>query len=772
MEEGGGPEAAGPQSGAARPGPDGPHGEGEERPDAGRGSTHEPATSGAGVGGCFVSAAKCSGPLPGSWWEGPALDPPQCSPLDFSVEPEVSDGEQDLMESLSHDGGGPQDGQTTGSGGATPPNLELPLPPQPTTPKAAAAAQVQCTAGGKRPQESNFDHCPTPQSFVRCGPHHRAELSVLNTADIEELKEIWWRYRDDLTEPWYDKKPQFSDRDFDTFREKAQKVVDAMVEEYRQPMVLDQATISNTNHRGHPPHADNVQFDSVWWKGKRIHSEDEVIAAQEGAYVLWRPEKTSYRSYSCSVSLSDPNGYEGGEVQFFEKWGDKDPVASYKCAEGHGVAFCGCQRNIHAVTGVKHGFRLVFLIWTRPPNVCVPESQRHVCYFRPGTGLGVWLTTADILRMGRKRNRNGTQAWMPKDDDDGTCQCLKCIEERQKLSWKECCALLENKTLTLTAEPTPTTSAGTSPRNMDLRNEAPSGESQGSAMLVPPGASPRSPQRHCPQPQGDVRCTVHERMPLQNVLNKADMRELRWIWQTHQDNLSCPWYDKKPTFSDQEFLTYRRISQKVVDAMIEQYGEPLVLDQATISNTNHLGHPPHADNVQFDSVWWGGRQIKQRDELAASRGGAEVLWRAAKTSYRNYSATVALTDPSQYGGGELEFYSRWGQRDPDEKHRMRPGCGVAFCGCQKNIHAVTGVKWGFRLVLLIWTRPPDAPVPEDQKHVCYFRPGTGLSVWLTTADLQAYPKKKQRRQSWIPIANTKDASEGDGEQVVEEESPE
>merc|ERR1711971_253381 len=199
--------------------------------------------------------------------------------------------------------------------------------------------------------------------------------------------------------------------------------------------------------------------------------------------------------------------------------------------------------------------------------------------------------------------------------------------------------------------------------------------------------------------------------------------------------------------------------------MIELYQEPLLLDQATISNTNHLGHPPHADNVQFDSVWWGGRQIKEKDELEASRGGAEVLWRDAKTSYRNYSATVALTDPSQYGGGELEFYDRWGEREPTEKHRFRPGSGMAFCGCQRNVHAVTGVKWGFRLVLLIWTRPPDVSVPEDQQHVCYFRPGTGLSVWLTTADLQDYPKRRQRRQSWVPIVNTKDEAEGDSEEV-------
>ena len=44
-------------------------------------------------------------------------------------------------------------------------------------------------------------------------------------------------------------------QDFETFYAMAQKVVDAMVDEYHVPMILDQATISNTNKHGHPPHA-------------------------------------------------------------------------------------------------------------------------------------------------------------------------------------------------------------------------------------------------------------------------------------------------------------------------------------------------------------------------------------------------------------------------------------------------------------------------------------------------------------------------------------
>jgi len=620
---------------------------------------------------------------------------------------------------------------------------------------------IPCTAGGKRPQESDFNHCSTPQAFIRCGPHHRVELNVLNKDDVEALHDIWWRYRDDLTWPSYEKKPEFTDEDYNTFLDIAQKVVNKMVEEYQQPMVLDQATISNTNHIGHPPHADNIQFDSVWWKGKKIRSEDEVIAAQEGAYVLWRPEKTSYRSYSCSISLSDPSDFEGGEVQFFAKFGDKDPIASYKCGEGQGVAFCGCQRNIHAVTGVRSGFRLVLLVWTRPPNVRVPESQTQTCYFRPGTGKGVWLTTADMLKQqARKRGREPLQAWVPKDDDDDDCECEKCVMERKKLAWKDRFTVArrgkDGERSKASSSPTPTTSAGNSPRTgseplASLHAEQPAyGELQQSRDSsqcegdVPISALSEH-SLHCPHRQGIIRCRTHERRELDNVLTAQEIRDLHLLWKCHRDDLTNPWYDKKPEFENSQFYTFKRCAQKVVDAMAEFYGEPLVLDQATVSCTNHLGHPPHADNVQFDSVWWRGHKVRTKDELVAVRGGAEALFRDVKTNYRNYGASVALTNPWQYGGGDLEFYDEWGQVEPCQKYRPSQGSGVACCGCQKSIHAVTGVKWGFRLVLLVWTRSPDVYVPTDQKHVCFFRPGTGQSVWLTSADLERYPVGKAQR---------------------------
>ncbi|CAE7563093.1 unnamed protein product [Symbiodinium natans] len=593
------------------------------------------------------------------------------------------------------------------------------------------ALRIPCTAGGKIPGETNLTHCPYRQSFVRCGPHHRAELCVLDDDDIRRLHSIWEKYKDDLTWPVHDEKPKFSPEDFDTFYGIAQQVVDAMVEEYKVPMILDQATISNTNHIGHQPHCDNVRFDSVWWKGQRIRGDDELAAARGGAYVLWRSEKTSHRSYSCSVALSDPNGYEGGEIQFFDTWGARDPVATYKCAKGCGIAFCGCQRNIHAVTGVKNGFRLVLLVWTRPPGVPVPDSQAHVCYFRPGTGRGCWLHSLDVHR-GLARRAGRQEAWLPQEADDG-CLCDDCAEERAKVSWSDC---LGASAETSAAKATPSTSAGTSPRTPETPDS-----SGTEASSVDSGTDL---SRHCPYQQPHRWCHPHGRRELPEVLNEDDMRILYQIWQKHQDDLTRPWYRKKPTYSEQEFEDFSRIAQKVVDAMAVQFGQPLVLDQASVNSTNQKGHPPHADNVQFDSVWWQGQQLKQRDEVEAVRGGAPVLWKASKTAYRNYSASIALTGPEDYGGGSLEFFDTWGAPTPAASMRSKAGSGVAFCGCQHSIHAVTGVRWGFRLVLVVWTRHPNAHIPEDQMHVCYFRPGSGLSIWLTAADLRSYPKRRRK----------------------------
>eukprot|EP00434_Breviolum_minutum_P016521 symbB.v1.2.014562.t1/scaffold1068.1/size140200/3 len=443
-------------------------------------------------------------------------------------------------------------------------------------------SQIPCTAGGKTPIESDFTQCPHLQTFVRCGPHHRAKLCVLSPEDIQKLHDIWSRYRDDLTCPQYDEKPSFSEEDFETFYAMAQKVVDAMVDEYHVPMILDQATISNTNNHGHPPHADNLRFDSVWRNGQRVWG-DELAAARSGAYVLWREEKTSYRSYSCSVSLSDPNGYEGGEVQFFDRWG----------------------------------------------------ARRPVCYFRPGTGNSCWLHTAEI-RHGLARRGRHQKLWEP-DEDFATCNCTACRGERRKILWKDCLQRMQE------SKSTPSTSAATSPRTPGSPLEI--GHISLETQLIQPA----------------TQCGPHGRHDLPTILTKDEIRTLHSIWWRHRDDLGHPWYKKKPIFSEQDFKDFKAISQKVVEVMSLKFNRPLLLDQAAVNCTNKIGHPPHADNVQFDSVWWKGRQIQQRDEVEAAQAGADVLWKSSKTtSYRNYSASIALTEPNEYGGGELQFFDTWG----------------------------------------------------------------------------------------------------------------
>ncbi|CAJ1396249.1 unnamed protein product [Effrenium voratum] len=568
--------------------------------------------------------------------------------------------------------------------------------------------QIPCTANGRIPIPSDFEQCPHLQSFVRCGPHHRAELEVLSQEDVGELKAIWRRYRDDLTAPRFQKKPKFSDKEFDTLYRHANKVVSAMVAEYKVPMVLDQATISNTNHIGHPPHADNVQFDSVWWQGERVPKEDEVQAAREGAYVLWRNEKTSYRSYSCSVSLCDPAGYEGGLVQFFRGFGIKEPVANYKCQEGHGIAFCGCHRNIHAVTGVTSGFRLVFLIWTRPPHVRVPENQMHTCYFRPGTGHGVWLTTADIQRHLAKRNGRGELRWAPVGEDD-TCRCAKCTAERKKARWQDCGA--------------PETRIG--------------------------NATEEKAKEHCPLPPPLALCATHGRWSLGPVISKADIRTLKQIWLRHHDDLNKPAYTEKPELSQAELAKFKHVAFKVLRAMARSLNEELELDQAMVSQTSHQGDPPHADNVQFDSVWWQGRRIRERDEVRAAQHGAAVHY-ALGTENRNYCAMVLLSEPWDYKGGDLEFFGGWGDKDSELSIRPAAGHAWGYCGCHRGIHAVRGVRSGERLALLVWTRPQGTVVAEEQASLCYFRPSSGQSVWLTSADLEHARRCMMQNFRWDP----------------------
>ena len=63
-----------------------------------------------------------------------------------------------------------------------------------------------------------------------------------------------------------------------------------------------------------------------------------------------------------------------------------------------------------------------------------------------------------------------------------------------------------------------------------------------------------------------------------------------------------------------------------------------------------------------------------------------------------------LVDPEGFEGGAVKFFSTLGQKDPDVTLKAKKGCGVTFCGCDRNIHAVDGVTSGllfFKIILIL-----------------------------------------------------------------------
>lgn len=124
-----------------------------------------------------------------------------------------------------------------------------------------------------------------------------------------------------------------------------------------------------------------------------------------------------------------------------------------------------------------------------------------------------------------------------------------------------------------------------------------------------------------------------------------------------------------------------------------------------------------------------------RDHEFANKLGAETWWKPNSTAHRNFACTVNLMPLGDYTGGEVRFYNTLGQREPSARYRAEQGCGVAFCGCDRNIHEVTPVTEGFRLTLLVWTRPAGVKCPQRSATTHYHRPGTGEAVWLTLEDI-------------------------------------
>jgi len=240
------------------------------------------------------------------------------------------------------------------------------------------------------------------------------------------------------------------------------------------------------------------------------------------------------------------------------------------------------------------------------------------------------------------------------------------------------------------------------------------------------------------QPGEKLYCTEpHAPQELHDVLDLEQRLKLKEIWDAYHDDLDRPKLDAKPILKIEHLKAYHHIVMTAVQEMANIRGEPLCLDQATISATTEVGHKRHADNLVF-GVWRYKERVvgpieKEIDQ--ARRDGAEVWWKPNTTSHRNYAMTINLVDPEGFQGGEVCFYRTLGAYEPYASYKAKAGSGVCFCGCHHCIHAVTGVTEGFRLCLLIWTRAIGIETPIKSKKTHYHRPGTGNAVWLTLADL-------------------------------------
>eukprot|EP01062_Namystynia_karyoxenos_P059735 TRINITY_DN5115_c0_g1_i1.p1 TRINITY_DN5115_c0_g1~~TRINITY_DN5115_c0_g1_i1.p1 ORF type:complete len:520 (+),score=105.62 TRINITY_DN5115_c0_g1_i1:71-1561(+) len=276
------------------------------------------------------------------------------------------------------------------------------------------------------------------------GPHGPVNLvQVLSAEDIAGLHDVWERYHHDMYredgETLPDaSRPRLREHDARVVYRAADQVCAEMERHHRAhcggSLVLDHVTISATNDVGHRRHADNEIFTihrvprgtpCTGCQGRPLRDcrkcllpycrgcgpkhdcEGEIQppdAVAQGATVTWSPGKTRYRNYACSVALSDPGSYEGGDIAFWDHMGSPEPRLECRSALGDGVMFCGCRKSLHSVRGVTSGFRLQLLLWTRPADVRA-QGTVHALH-RPGTGPAVWLTSPELESLAHGTYQN------------------------------------------------------------------------------------------------------------------------------------------------------------------------------------------------------------------------------------------------------------------------------------------------------------------------------------------------------------------------------
>jgi len=159
---------------------------------------------------------------------------------------------------------------------------------------------------------------------------------------------------------------------------------------------------------------------------------------------------------------------------------------------------------------------------------------------------------------------------------------------------------------------------------------------------------------------------------------------------------------------DEDRATLRKICGRILRAVANYEGEAHFLDLAIISNTAPSGHKPHIDN----------------EKLVRNADGT-CCWVPGFSGHRTWSASVMLSEPSEYGGGELVFYDAR-SRKPRVQLKQRQGAGFIFRGDRWHAHGVNPITWGTRLVLVVFLRGD----PRPQVPRLYTRAGLGRAVYL------------------------------------------
>eukprot|EP00927_Polykrikos_kofoidii_P074603 TRINITY_DN70618_c0_g1_i1.p1 TRINITY_DN70618_c0_g1~~TRINITY_DN70618_c0_g1_i1.p1 ORF type:complete len:381 (-),score=45.15 TRINITY_DN70618_c0_g1_i1:25-1080(-) len=139
-----------------------------------------------------------------------------------------------------------------------------------------------------------------------------------------------------------------------------------------RPHFLDLAILSRTARCGHRPHVDNER--PVWLPDGTCR---------------WVAGNSGHRTWSISVTLSEPWEYEDGELVFYNPPPSKRAArVAFKERAGAAIAFRGDRHHPHGVNPVPSGDRHVLVVFLRgsPEGAPVPRLLK-----RQGNGVAVFV---------------------------------------------------------------------------------------------------------------------------------------------------------------------------------------------------------------------------------------------------------------------------------------------------------------------------------------------------------------------------------------------